>query len=76
MTHHPAERISSTTDAFMALYKLVLYLRSDQGCPWDREQSLKSMLKCLQEETDELREEIEKEEPGGIRGRGQIASGN
>ncbi len=66
MTHHPAERISSTTEAFTALYKLVLYLRGDQGCPWDRDQSLKSMLKCLQEETEELREEIEKEEPGGI----------
>jgi tetrapyrrole methylase family protein/MazG family protein len=66
MTDHPAERISSIADAFTALYKLVLYLRSGQGCPWDQEQSLLSMHDCLQEETSELGDEIKKQEPGGI----------
>jgi tetrapyrrole methylase family protein/MazG family protein len=66
MTDHPTERISSIADAFTALYKLVLYLRGEQGCPWDREQSLRSMHDCLQEETSELGDEIGKHEPGGI----------
>jgi tetrapyrrole methylase family protein/MazG family protein len=66
MTDYPTERISSIAEAFIALYKLVLYLRGEKGCPWDREQSLGSMYDCLQEETSELGEEIAKHEPGGI----------
>ena len=66
MTDHLAERISSIANAFTALYKLVIYLRSGQGCAWDREQSLLSMHDCLQEETAELGDEIKKHEPGGI----------
>jgi tetrapyrrole methylase family protein/MazG family protein len=66
MTDHPAERISSITNAFTALYKLVLYLRGGQGCPWDKEQSLLSMHDCLREETAELGDEITKHNPDGI----------
>jgi len=67
MTDYPAGRISAIAEAFSALYKLVLYLRGEQGCPWDRAQSLKSMHECLREETLELGEEIEKNDREGIR---------
>ena len=63
---HPAERVSATADAFIALYKLVRYLRGEHGCPWDREQSLESMPERLREEVSELGEEIDKGEPEGI----------
>ena len=66
MNDHPAERVSSTADAFIALYKLVLYLRGEHGCPWDREQDLESMPERLREEVSELAEEIDKGEPEGI----------
>jgi tetrapyrrole methylase family protein/MazG family protein len=66
MTDQPNERITSIADAFTALYKLVLYLRGDQGCPWDREQGMQSMHACLLDEVEELRVEIEKKDPAGI----------
>lgn len=34
-------------------------LRSDTGCPWDRKQTIASMLKCVDEEVSEVREAIE-----------------
>ena len=67
MTDYPAGRIAAIAEAFSALYKLVLYLRGEQGCSWDRAQSLKSMHECLREETLELGEEIEKNDREGIR---------
>ena len=54
MTDYPTEHISAISEAFSALYRLVLYLRSEQGCPWDRAQDLDSMFECLREETGEL----------------------
>ncbi len=66
MTDYPTGRISEIAEAFTALYKLVHYLRSEHGCPWDRAQDLKSMHECLLEESRELGDEIEKKEPEGI----------
>lgn len=34
-------------------------LRSDTGCPWDRKQTIASMLKCIDEEVHEVRQAIE-----------------
>jgi MazG family protein len=52
--------------ALSTLYELVLYLRGEHGCPWDRAQDLKSMYPYLHNETVELGDEISKNKPAGI----------
>lgn len=42
------------------LVSLIAKLRSDEGCPWDRKQTLESMAPFLTEETREAVDEIEK----------------
>lgn len=37
-------------------------LRGPQGCPWDREQDHRSLLRFLKEETQEVVEAVEKED--------------
>jgi len=44
------------------LLKLIAELRSDHGCPWDRAQTHESMIKCLQEESEEVIQAIEKKD--------------
>ncbi len=34
-------------------------LRSETGCPWDRKQTIASMLECMEEEAAEVREAVE-----------------
>lgn len=41
------------------LATLAAKLRSDTGCPWDREQTIASILECMEEEVGEVREAIE-----------------
>ena len=41
------------------LLQIVAELRSDHGCPWDREQTNESLIKCLREESQEVVEAIE-----------------
>mgnify|MGYP002508901838 CR=1 FL=1 len=41
------------------LLEIVAELRSDHGCPWDREQTHESLIKCLREECQEAVEAIE-----------------
>lgn len=47
---------------FKELVELMAYMRSEEGCPWDREQTLKDFLAHLKEESDEVLEAIEKED--------------
>jgi MazG family protein len=47
------------SEAFDRLYDLVKYLRSDKGCPWDRDQTLDSLRPHLLEEMHETCEAIE-----------------
>lgn len=49
------------------LVELVDFLRSDEGCPWDREQSSRSLKPYFLEEFYELLEAIEHEDPAAIR---------
>ncbi len=42
------------------LMELATILRSDQGCPWDRKQTIASMLKYIDDEVTEVREAVEK----------------
>ncbi len=42
-------------------------LRAPEGCPWDREQNHKSIMKCLIEETYELADAIESDDAQTLR---------
>jgi tetrapyrrole methylase family protein/MazG family protein len=60
-------REAGVSEAFDRLYELVKYLRSGEGCPWDREQTLDSLRPHLMEEMHELCEAIEEEGTAGVR---------
>lgn len=49
-----------------ALIEVVQTLRSDDGCPWDRKQTPLSLVKYIKEETSELIEAIESDDPENI----------
>ncbi|MBU1151208.1 nucleotide pyrophosphohydrolase [Patescibacteria group bacterium] len=44
---------------FKDLVEIADKLRSDTGCPWDREQTISSMLRYIDEEVEEVRQAIE-----------------
>ena len=54
------------TAAFGALYDIVARLRAPDGCPWDREQSPKSLRGGVIEEAYELVEAIDENDPEHI----------
>jgi tetrapyrrole methylase family protein/MazG family protein len=49
--------------ALMKLVSIMAKLRSDQGCPWDREQNHQSLKPCVIEETYEVVEAIDSGRP-------------
>jgi len=49
-------------DGLHRLEKIVATLRSPNGCPWDREQTLSSLRPCLIEEAYELLDAIDKDD--------------
>jgi len=52
---------------FDRFVKVVQELRSERGCPWDREQSPDSLTRYLREETSEAIEAIKKSDRNHIR---------
>lgn len=52
---------------FSDLRRVMELLRSEEGCPWDREQDHKSIRGCLIEETYEVAEAIDTENPTLLR---------
>jgi len=44
---------------FSGLIRVMAKLRSEKGCPWDKEQTHVSLLKYLREESDEVAHAIE-----------------
>jgi len=46
--------------SFSKLIRIMSKLRSPKGCPWDRKQTHKTLLKYLYEEADELKKAIRK----------------
>ena len=42
------------------LLNIIAELRSDHGCPWDREQTYESLKKCLADETQEVFEAVDR----------------
>ena len=49
------------------LRRTMAFLRSDRGCPWDRKQTHKTLVRYAIEEAHELGEAAEGGEPGAIR---------
>lgn len=47
--------------------EIVRTLRGPQGCPWDREQTHRTLLNCLLDETYEFFEAVENEDTGHMR---------
>jgi len=47
---------------FEELVNLMTFMRSEKGCPWDRDQEIKDFLKHLKDESDEVLAAIEKED--------------
>lgn len=59
---------STTGEAFEALVELMRQLRSPEGCPWDREQSLDSLKPFVLEEAHEVVDAIERQDLDDLRG--------
>lgn len=47
---------------FEHLVQTIATLRGPDGCPWDKKQTHESLIKCLQNESQELIEAIEKKD--------------
>uniref|UniRef100_UPI000ACF9D7D MazG nucleotide pyrophosphohydrolase domain-containing protein n=1 Tax=Clostridium sp. NkU-1 TaxID=1095009 RepID=UPI000ACF9D7D len=47
---------------FEDLVNITNKLRSEKGCPWDREQTYESLKKCLEEESGEVLDAIDHED--------------
>ena len=58
----PLDKLSS----FEALQNIIAHLRSPEGCPWDREQSHKSLRPFLIEESHEVLEALDEGDPKAI----------
>ena len=62
------KRTPGTDNAlFSELVALMARLRSPSGCPWDREQNHRSLRPCLLEETYEVLEAIDRDDPDALR---------
>ena len=46
--------MQDTTRSFLKLIEIVKELRGENGCPWDKRQTVASLTKYLQEEFEEL----------------------
>lgn len=52
--------------SFEAFQELVAHLRAPDGCPWDREQTHQSLRTSLLEETYEVLQSLDEEDPEGM----------
>lgn len=51
---------------FQDLIDIIAKLRSEEGCPWDREQTYESLKKCLADETQEVMEAVDNHDMGNL----------
>ncbi len=58
----------SPGSAFAALVELMRLLRSPDGCPWDREQTLATLVPFVLEEAHEVVDAIERHDLGELKG--------
>ena len=49
--------------SFEEFIEVIAKLRSEHGCPWDREQTFESMKQYLANETQEVYEAVDKKDP-------------
>ena len=66
MSYSPDNYPTNTSGRFKALVDLVAHLRSDEGCMWDREQTMQSMQDNLLEETHEVIEAVRENDMAGL----------
>lgn len=59
--------MSDTEDKFNNFVRIVEKLRSEKGCPWDRDQTAGSLRRYLLEETQETIEAIDNNDPHHIK---------
>jgi len=52
---------------FKDLLQVAKKLRGENGCPWDREQTIESMLKYVEEEVEEVKQAVENEDDENLR---------
>ena len=57
----------ATGDLLLELMGVVDRLRSEQGCPWDRQQTAQSLLPYLLEETYEVMESVTADDTGALK---------
>ncbi len=60
-------KLAETAEALKRVYALVLRLRAENGCPWDKAQTPHSMRQYLIEETFEVTDAIENENPSHVK---------
>jgi NTP pyrophosphatase (non-canonical NTP hydrolase) len=68
-THVPAGPVPSVAEGrwLLDLIKVMARLRAPGGCPWDREQSHRTLARHLLEETHELLDAIDRDDAEAIR---------
>jgi tetrapyrrole methylase family protein/MazG family protein len=52
--------------AFRDLVRIMARLRAEDGCPWDREQTLEDVIRYVQEEAHELQDAVERDDPEAV----------
>ena len=65
MSHPPTESRSDSTDAgarFQQLVEIMRTLRSEHGCAWDRQQTLKTLRPFVLQETYELLDALDRDD--------------
>ena len=65
MSHSPTESRSDSRDAaarFQQLVEIMRTLRSEQGCAWDRQQTLKTLRPFVLQETYELLDALDRDD--------------
>ena len=66
--HAPPPAGATPGEAFDALVALMRILRSPTGCPWDREQTLDTLLPFVLEEAHEVVEAVERRDMDELKG--------
>ncbi len=67
ITHNPMHQSSSAAQEFLRLVEIMATLRSTDGCPWDREQTIDSLKPFVLEETYEVLEAIDRHDHPALR---------
>ena len=67
LLHEGDSRQDATGALLLELVDVVDRLRSEQGCPWDRQQTAQSLLPYLLEETYEVMESVTADDAAALR---------